>query len=91
MFKSKGINKTGIHAFLGTSWVVVDAPGKEGTAIHVAVGVGVVWVVTKDYKVTRNMTNFKTFAKPNACKCRSVPIHVAMCWCVLCRCGSGEV
>ncbi|XP_062308052.1 tectonin beta-propeller repeat-containing protein 1 isoform X2 [Osmerus eperlanus] len=35
----------------GISWVVVDAPGKEGTAIHVAVGVGVVWVVTKDYKV----------------------------------------
>lgn len=35
----------------GTSWVEVESPGKESEALHVAVGVGVVWVVTKDYKV----------------------------------------
>ncbi|XP_041828608.1 tectonin beta-propeller repeat-containing protein 1 isoform X1 [Melanotaenia boesemani] len=35
----------------GTSWVEVDPPGKEVEALHVAVGVSVVWVVTKDYKV----------------------------------------
>lgn len=32
-------------------WVEVESPGKESEALHVAVGVGVVWVVTKDYKV----------------------------------------
>uniref|UniRef100_A0A8C3AT37 Tectonin beta-propeller repeat-containing protein 1 n=1 Tax=Cyclopterus lumpus TaxID=8103 RepID=A0A8C3AT37_CYCLU len=35
----------------GTSWVEVESPGKEVEALHVAVGVSVVWVVTKDYKV----------------------------------------
>ncbi|XP_075880246.1 tectonin beta-propeller repeat-containing protein 1 [Nelusetta ayraudi] len=35
----------------GTLWVEVESPGKESEALHVAVGVGVVWVVTKDYKV----------------------------------------
>uniref|UniRef100_A0A8C9ZTU9 Tectonin beta-propeller repeat-containing protein 1 n=1 Tax=Sander lucioperca TaxID=283035 RepID=A0A8C9ZTU9_SANLU len=35
----------------GTSWVEVESPGKEIEALHVAVGVSVVWVVTKDYKV----------------------------------------
>uniref|UniRef100_A0A3B5AZT0 Tectonin beta-propeller repeat-containing protein 1 n=1 Tax=Stegastes partitus TaxID=144197 RepID=A0A3B5AZT0_9TELE len=35
----------------GTSWVEVQSPGKEVEALHVAVGVSVVWVVTKDYKV----------------------------------------
>ena len=36
---------------LGTSWVEVESPGKEMEALHVAVGMSVVWVVTKDYKV----------------------------------------
>ncbi|CAB1342371.1 unnamed protein product [Coregonus sp. 'balchen'] len=36
----------------GSSWVVVDSPPvKEGGAIHVGVGVSVVWAITKDYKV----------------------------------------
>uniref|UniRef100_A0A3B4YU29 Tectonin beta-propeller repeat-containing protein 1 n=1 Tax=Seriola lalandi dorsalis TaxID=1841481 RepID=A0A3B4YU29_SERLL len=35
----------------GTSWVEVESPGKEIEVLHVAVGVSVVWVVTKDYKV----------------------------------------
>lgn len=35
----------------GTSWVEVESPSKESEALHVAVGVAVVWVVTKDYKV----------------------------------------
>ncbi|KAM9780644.1 tectonin beta-propeller repeat-containing protein 1 [Neosynchiropus ocellatus] len=36
---------------IGTSWVEVDSPAREVEALHVSVGVGVVWVVTKDYKV----------------------------------------
>lgn len=35
----------------GMSWLEVESPGKEIEALHVAVGVSVVWVVTKDYKV----------------------------------------
>lgn len=35
----------------GTSWVEVESPGKESEALHVAAGSGVVWVLTKDYKV----------------------------------------
>uniref|UniRef100_A0A8C4GIV1 Tectonin beta-propeller repeat-containing protein 1 n=1 Tax=Dicentrarchus labrax TaxID=13489 RepID=A0A8C4GIV1_DICLA len=35
----------------GISWVEVESPGKEVEALHVSVGVSVVWVVTKDYKV----------------------------------------
>ncbi|XP_054891792.1 tectonin beta-propeller repeat-containing protein 1 [Poeciliopsis prolifica] len=35
----------------GTSWLEVESPSKEVEALHVAVGVSVVWVVTKDYKV----------------------------------------
>ncbi|XP_068575081.1 tectonin beta-propeller repeat-containing protein 1 isoform X3 [Cebidichthys violaceus] len=35
----------------GTSWVELESPGKEIEALHVTVGVSVVWVVTKDYKV----------------------------------------
>ncbi|KAM8844684.1 tectonin beta-propeller repeat-containing protein 1 isoform 1-T2 [Spinachia spinachia] len=35
----------------GASWVELESPGKEIEALHVAVGVSVVWVVTKDYKV----------------------------------------
>lgn len=35
----------------GTSWTEVESPGKEVEALHVSVGVSVVWVVTKDYKV----------------------------------------
>ncbi|XP_028310342.1 tectonin beta-propeller repeat-containing protein 1 isoform X2 [Gouania willdenowi] len=35
----------------GTSWMEVESPSKEVEVLHVAVGVSVVWVVTKDYKV----------------------------------------
>lgn len=35
----------------GSSWAEVETPGKEVEALHVAVGVSVVWVVTKDFKV----------------------------------------
>lgn len=39
----------------GSSWVVVDSPPvKEGGTIHVAVGVSVVWAITKDYKVRQH-------------------------------------
>lgn len=42
-----------MHVLLlsGTSWLEVESPSKEVEALHVAVGVSVVWVVTKDYKV----------------------------------------
>lgn len=40
------------HSLSGTSWAEVESPGKEVEAVHVAVGVSVAWVVTKDYKVT---------------------------------------
>lgn len=35
----------------GTSWTVVESPSPDVGAIHVAVGVSVVWAVTKDNKV----------------------------------------
>ncbi|KAK5615338.1 Tectonin beta-propeller repeat-containing protein 1 [Crenichthys baileyi] len=35
----------------GTSWAVVKSPNPEVGAIHVAVGINVVWAVTKDNKV----------------------------------------
>ncbi|XP_034049562.1 tectonin beta-propeller repeat-containing protein 1 [Thalassophryne amazonica] len=35
----------------GTSWTVVDSPRSEVGATHVAVGVNVVWAVTKDNRV----------------------------------------
>ncbi|KAJ0057955.1 hypothetical protein NL108_007171, partial [Boleophthalmus pectinirostris] len=35
----------------GISWTEVESPVKEVEVLHVSVGVSVVWVVTKDYKV----------------------------------------
>ncbi|XP_038155641.1 tectonin beta-propeller repeat-containing protein 1 [Cyprinodon tularosa] len=35
----------------GTSWAVVESPNPEVGAIHVAVGMNVVWALTKDNKV----------------------------------------
>ncbi|XP_060883536.1 tectonin beta-propeller repeat-containing protein 1 isoform X4 [Labrus mixtus] len=35
----------------GTSWAVVDSPSPDVGAIHAAVGVNVVWALTKDNKV----------------------------------------
>ncbi|XP_054454751.1 tectonin beta-propeller repeat-containing protein 1 [Anoplopoma fimbria] len=35
----------------GTSWVVVDSPSPDVGATHVAVGINVVWALTKDNKV----------------------------------------
>ncbi|XP_051958981.1 tectonin beta-propeller repeat-containing protein 1-like [Xyrauchen texanus] len=35
----------------GSSWVTVESPSPGVGAVHVAVGVNVVWAVTKDYKV----------------------------------------
>ncbi|CAM4709161.1 unnamed protein product [Leuciscus chuanchicus] len=35
----------------GSSWVTVEPPSPEAGAVHVAVGVNVVWAVTKDHKV----------------------------------------
>uniref|UniRef100_A0AAQ4R217 Peroxin/Ferlin domain-containing protein n=1 Tax=Gasterosteus aculeatus aculeatus TaxID=481459 RepID=A0AAQ4R217_GASAC len=35
----------------GTSWAVVDSPSPEVGATHVAVGINVVWALTKDNKV----------------------------------------
>lgn len=40
-----------ISVLQGTTWVVVESPSPEVGAIHVAVGVNVVWAVTKDHKV----------------------------------------
>lgn len=37
----------------GTTWAVVDSPSPDVGAIHVAVGVNVVWAVTKDNKVRK--------------------------------------
>lgn len=37
----------------GTSWAVVDSPSPDVGATHVAVGVNVVWAVTKDNKVRK--------------------------------------
>jgi len=36
----------------GSSWVTVESPSPEAGAVHVAVGVNVVWAVTKDHKVS---------------------------------------
>ncbi|XP_067285521.1 tectonin beta-propeller repeat-containing protein 1 [Pseudorasbora parva] len=35
----------------GSSWVTVESPSPEAGAVHIAVGVNVVWAVTKDHKV----------------------------------------
>ena len=35
----------------------VESPVKEVEALHVSVGVSVVWVVTKDYKVSLSTSN----------------------------------
>ncbi|XP_077057240.1 tectonin beta-propeller repeat-containing protein 1 isoform X2 [Siphateles boraxobius] len=35
----------------GSSWVTVESPSPEAGAVHVSVGVNVVWAVTKDHKV----------------------------------------
>lgn len=35
----------------GTSWAVVDSPSPDVAATHVAVGMNVVWALTKDNKV----------------------------------------
>ncbi|KAK1793893.1 hypothetical protein P4O66_010796, partial [Electrophorus voltai] len=40
-----------ISALQGSAWVVVESPNPEVGTIHVAVGVNVVWAVTKDHKV----------------------------------------
>lgn len=57
MFKCVGylcyICITRIFALQGTAWVVVESPSPEVGAIHVAVGVNVVWAVTKDHKVRK--------------------------------------
>lgn len=37
----------------GTSWAVVASPSPAAGAIHVAVGINVVWAVTKDNKVRK--------------------------------------
>lgn len=65
----------------GTSWVEVESPGKEMEALHVSVGVSVVWVVTKDYKVTCVLTCVCPAAQP-ALFHTSAPL--------VSRCGSGE-
>lgn len=44
---------TNISGLQGTTWVVVESPSPEVGAIHVAVGVNVVWAVTKDHKVRK--------------------------------------
>lgn len=41
----------------GTLWEEVKSPGKDVETLHVAVGVSVVWVVTKDYKVSQNSSH----------------------------------
>lgn len=41
--------------FSGSSWELVESPNQKGV-VHCAVGVGVVWAVTKDNKVRRYMT-----------------------------------
>ncbi|XP_051529764.1 tectonin beta-propeller repeat-containing protein 1 isoform X1 [Myxocyprinus asiaticus] len=35
----------------GSSWVTVESPSPGASAVHVAVGVNVVWALTKDHKV----------------------------------------
>lgn len=45
----------------GTSWKVMESPSPDVGAIHVAVGIGVVWVVTKDYKVRSLCYKFRKY------------------------------
>lgn len=40
----------------GTSWMVVDSPCPDVGAIHTAVGINVVWTLTKDNKVRKFCT-----------------------------------
>lgn len=42
----------------GTSWTVVDSPCPDVGAIHVAVGMNVVWAVTKDNKVRKSFNSY---------------------------------
>lgn len=50
----------------GTSWAVVDSPSPDVGATHVAVGINVVWALTKDNKVSKGnifVINFKSIIK----------------------------
>nr|KAF6482336.1 tectonin beta-propeller repeat containing 1 [Molossus molossus] len=45
----EGINRN--NPKVGSSWCIVEPPTSENGIMHVSVGVGVVWAVTKDRKV----------------------------------------
>lgn len=45
--------KNDVSCDQGTSWAMVDSPSPDIGATHVAVGVNVVWALTKDNKVRR--------------------------------------
>lgn len=47
----------------GTSWTVVESPSPDVGAIHVAVGMNVVWAVTKDNKVRKPFNEYTTGLK----------------------------
>lgn len=44
----------------GTSWTEVDSPSPDVSATHVAVGINVVWALTKDNKVRKFLSNDNT-------------------------------
>lgn len=50
---------------IGTFWVEVESPSKEVEALHVSVGLSVVWVVTKDYKVNQNRSQMRNAQNRN--------------------------
>lgn len=63
----------------GTSWAEVESPGKEIEALHVAVGVSVVWVITKDYKVNQNCSRVcNSMIAASRCGCNII-LSVRLC------------
>lgn len=54
----------------GSSWSLVEPPTSENGIMHVSVGVGVVWAITKDRKVRRGGGGLG----PRA------PLHVRLMW-----------
>lgn len=60
----------------------LESPGKEIEALHVAVGVSVVWVVTKDYKVNGSSSHadwlFRVATETSVC----VLLYACVCVCV---------
>lgn len=58
----------------GTSWMMVDSPSPDVGAIHVAVGINVVWALTKDNKVRKFCTeHYKRHKKEKQQQLKPLP------------------